>query len=197
MLWGKSELFFLTFNSGCLCNMDFLKLFCHFLFIKSQITGLDVILESWEETEAPRGLMACSRPTSPWDEPLLQLTCLPMLPALHHREKKRAVLQGRNRIPSCQQRHSTPCTYCTLLWELIVQFPIKQNGSCGWSGSSEESAKWRPELLWMVIGSSPQRGRTNVLSLSAKPSVDDGLIAEQIIPGNWNEWWGWHRQGTL
>lgn len=140
--------------------------------MKSWITRLDDILglmkfnprrarklRSREEAEQ----MTCSRPASPWDEPRLQLTCVPALSLTHHREKRHTVLHARSRIPSCRQRHRTPSTYCTLLWELIAQFGIKRNGSRGWSGPSEGSAKWGPELLCMIIRSGPWRSKTNTL----------------------------------
>lgn len=100
---------------------------------------------------------------SHWGEPRLQLTRFPVLSLVHHREKRHVVLQRKSRIPSCQQRHMTPSTYRTLLWELRAQFGIKQNGSRGWSGPSEGSAKWGPELLCMIIRSSPWRSKTNTL----------------------------------
>lgn len=88
-------------------------------------------------------------------------------------ENKPAALWGRSR-----QRHVTPSTHCTLLWEFIAQFDIKQNGSSGRAGPSEEgSAKRRPELPWMITRSSPWRGKPNVLSFSAKPVWGNGLFA--------------------
>lgn len=92
--------------------------------------------------------------------------------------KNELCYQREAEFPSCQQRHSTPPTYCTLLWELIAQFGTKQNGSCGWSGSSEKSAKWRLECLWMIIGCDPWRGMTNVLKSFCKANF-----------GQWSDCW--------
>lgn len=113
--------FFLTFIADCLGNMNFFQVILPFLiykiigcraawYLREQGGKVRPQEDQWLRTIIP---VTCRASDSAHLLSQCSLRCITG-------RKNELCYQREAEFPSCQQRHSTPSTYCTLLRELIA-----------------------------------------------------------------------------